>query len=101
LGVHCGYANAFNVFINDSGRAFILAIRPIATKLFEWEITMNILSKQSWIALAQVAAVFTIIIFLAVFFINSPTAKEGALMWSWGILGAFTALKLRTFPTKQ
>jgi hypothetical protein len=62
---------------------------------------MNILSKQSWIALAQVALAFTIIIFLAVFFIDNPTAKEGFLMWSWGVLGAFTALKLRDFPTKE
>jgi hypothetical protein len=62
---------------------------------------MNILSKQSWIVLAQVAAAFTIIIFLAVIFMDSPTAKEGTLMWSWGILGAFVALKLRTFPTKE
>jgi fluoride ion exporter CrcB/FEX len=62
---------------------------------------MNILSKQSWKSLAQVAAAFTIIILLAVFCLDSPTAKEGVLMWSWGILGAFTALKLRTFPTKE
>jgi hypothetical protein len=61
---------------------------------------MNILTKQSWVALAQVAGAFTILIFISVFFLDIPSAKEGVLMWSWGILGAFTALKLRTFPTK-
>jgi hypothetical protein len=61
---------------------------------------MNILTKQSWVALAQVAEAFTILIFISVFFLDIPSAKEGVLMWSWGILGAFTALKLRTFPTK-
>jgi hypothetical protein len=62
---------------------------------------MNILSKKSWITLAQVALAFTLIIFLTVFFIDYPTAKEGTLMWSWGILGAFTALKLQTVPAKD
>jgi hypothetical protein len=38
LGVHCGYVNAINVFINTSGSSCFLANRPIATKLFEWEI---------------------------------------------------------------
>jgi hypothetical protein len=62
---------------------------------------MSILPKTSWIALGQVSAAFTMIIFISVYFLDAPTAKEGVLMWYWSILGAFTSLKLQQLSTTE